>query len=158
LLTSGLFALWGLIDAYGRNWFAKPAAVIGGVRLSSGAATSARARAPEKSDVSRPSHAAAPQDGRTPNIRKAAQDRLKQAGRAVVLLTLGWPLGFFLAAPQVLPFLEYTRTSDRAMRRSAGEEDRPPVGLAALPQVLLPDLHGSTQAGSLPLFPKGQGN
>lgn len=104
LLASGLFAVWGLLDAYWRQWFQKP------------------------------------------------------ARRAIGLLTLGWTLGFFLAAPQVLPMLEYAQTGARMMRRSAGEEDRPPVGLAALPQVVLPNLYGSTQRGSLPIFPQGQGN
>ena len=34
------------------------------------------------------------------------------------------------------------------MRRGAGEEERPPVGLAALQQTVLPDMYGSTQAGN----------
>src|SRR5262249_19697471 len=70
----------------------------------------------------------------------------RQARRALVSLALGGTLGCFLAAPQMLPFLEYARTGDRVTRRNAGEEDRPPVGLAALPQLVLPDLYGSTHA------------
>ncbi len=82
----------------------------------------------------------------------------RTARRAVGLLAVGWTLGFLLAAPHVFPLLEYVRTGERAIRRSAGAEERPPVGLAALPQTVLPNLYGSTQHGSLPLFPKGQGN
>jgi len=104
LLASGLFAVWGFLDAYRRQWF-QP-----------------------------------------------------QARRAFALLALGWTLGFMLAAPHLLPLLEYTQTSSRMMRRSAGTEERPPVGLAALPQVVLPNMYGSTQQGSLPIFPKEQRN
>ena len=54
-----------------------------------------------------------------------------------------------------MPLLEYVQTSARLARRAAGVEVRPPVGLAALPQVVLPDMYGSTEYGSLPVFPKG---
>jgi len=67
---------------------------------------------------------------------------------AVVMLALGWGLGFLLAAPHLLPLLEYAQTGSRMMHRSAGAEERPPVGLAALPQVVLPDIYGTTMAGS----------
>jgi hypothetical protein len=104
LLTSGIYALWCLWDAYPKKWF------------------DARARG------------------------------------AVLFLALGWSLGFSLAAPHLLPLLQYAQTGARMERREAGEEERPPVGLAALPQVVVPDIYGSTQRGSLPMFPKGQGN
>ena len=82
----------------------------------------------------------------------------RPARRALGLLLLGWTLGFMLAAPHVFPLLEYAQTGARTLRRSAGQEDRPPVGLSALPQTVLPNLYGSTQHGSLPIFPKGQGS
>ena len=104
LLASGLFGVWGLFDAYWRQWF----------------------------------HV--------------------QARRAFVLLVLGWTLGFMVAAPHLLPVLEYARTGARMERRSAGSEERPPVGLAALPQVVLPNMYGSSQARTLALFPDKQGN
>jgi hypothetical protein len=63
-----------------------------------------------------------------------------------------------LAAPAILPPLEHTRTGSRMERRAAGTEERPPVGLAALPQVVLPDIYGSSETGSFPIFPSGQGN
>jgi hypothetical protein len=66
----------------------------------------------------------------------------RQASRAVAVLAASWVLGFLLAAPPLLPMLEYTRTGDRMMRRSAGQEERPPVGLSALPQTVVPDMYG----------------
>jgi hypothetical protein len=54
--------------------------------------------------------------------------------------------------------MEYTKTGLRMSERFNGYQERPPVGMAALPQVVLPDLYGSYQKGSLPLFPEGQGN
>jgi hypothetical protein len=67
---------------------------------------------------------------------------------ASVILILGWGLGFLLAAPHLLPFLEYAQTGSRMVHRSEGTEERPPVGLAALPQVVLPDMYGTTEKGS----------
>ncbi len=67
----------------------------------------------------------------------------------IAALVLGWGLGLSIAAPYIVPLVEYSRTGDRFSRRAAGEEERPPVGLAALPQVVLPNLYGSTQKGSM---------
>jgi len=67
---------------------------------------------------------------------------------AVAKLVLGWGLGFLLAAPHVLPLIEYVHTGSRMAHRSAGTEERPPVGLAALPQTVLPDIYGATKKGS----------
>jgi hypothetical protein len=80
------------------------------------------------------------------------------AVRAALVLAIGWALGFALAAPYLLPTLNYTRTGVRMARRSAGDEERPPVGLAALPQVVVPVMYGSPERGSITDFPKGQGN
>jgi hypothetical protein len=68
---------------------------------------------------------------------------------AIAALTLGWGLGLCIAAPYIVPLVEYSRTGERFSRRAAGEEERPPVGLAALPQIVLPNLYGSTQKGSM---------
>jgi hypothetical protein len=81
----------------------------------------------------------------------------RQARKATLALAVGWGLGLLLAAPYILPALDYTRTGVRMARRSAGTEERPPVGLAALPQVVLPKMYGSTEMGTLPVFPKGEG-
>jgi hypothetical protein len=78
--------------------------------------------------------------------------------RALLTLAVSWALGFLLAAPQILPLLEYSRTGARMMHRSAGKEERPPVGLVSLPQVVLPLFYGSTETGSFPAFPAGETN
>ena len=77
---------------------------------------------------------------------------------AVAKLVLGWGLGFMLAAPHLLPLLEYAQTGSRMQHRSAGMEERPPVGLAALPQVVLPDIYGATERGSCFIGPEGEPN
>lgn len=75
---------------------------------------------------------------------------LKPARTALLTLTAGWTLGFLLAAPHVVPLLEYARGGERMMKRSGGQlEERPPGDLSALPQAVLPDLYGSKVAGSL---------
>lgn len=71
------------------------------------------------------------------------------AARAAAVAALGWGLGLALAAPYILPLVEYSRTGARMARRAAGAEERPPVGLAALPQALLPEFYGATRAGTL---------
>ena len=82
----------------------------------------------------------------------------RKARSAIVMLMLGWGLGFLLAAPHLLPLLEYAKTGSRIMHRSAGQEERPPVGLAALPQVVLPDIYGTTETDSAFLSPAHEGN
>lgn len=77
------------------------------------------------------------------------QWRQGRARTAVITLTAGWCLGFLLAAPHLLPLLEYVQTSARMERRSGGNEERPPAGLSALPQTVLPDLYGATRTGSV---------
>lgn len=67
---------------------------------------------------------------------------------AISMLILGWGLGFLLAAPHILPLVEYAKTGSRMIHRSTGVEERPPVGLTALPQVVLPDIYGTTEKGS----------
>src|ERR1041384_1824181 len=79
------------------------------------------------------------------------QWRKPQASKAAGGLLAGWVLGFLLAAPYLLPVLEYTPTGARMVRRTAGHEERPPVGLTALPQVVLPDLYGAMATGSVRL-------
>ena len=65
-------------------------------------------------------------------------------------------LGFLLASPHLLPLLEYAKTGSRMMQRSEGQEERPPVGLAALPQVVLPDIYG-TRKRTAHFSPPAQG-
>ena len=80
------------------------------------------------------------------------------ARKAALRLTMAWTLGFFLAAPQILPFWEFAQTGSRMAGRVTGSEERPPIGLAALPEVVLPDIYGSKRTDTLPIFPPGQGN
>ena len=72
----------------------------------------------------------------------------RRAGQAVLAVAAGWGMGLFLAAPHVLPVLEYAQTSARMVRRGANAEERPPVGFSALPQAVLPDMYGATRKGS----------
>jgi hypothetical protein len=82
--------------------------------------------------------------------------RLTTTARAAAKLTMAWGLGFMLASPQLLPMREYLHASYRMTRREAGAEERPPTGLSALPQVVLPDMYGSREAGSLRLVGSNQ--
>jgi hypothetical protein len=79
-----------------------------------------------------------------------------QARKVALTLGVGWGLGFMLAAPYILPVLAYSQTGARMAKRSRGAEERPPVGLAALPQVVLPKMYGSPERDSVPNFPDGQ--
>jgi hypothetical protein len=78
--------------------------------------------------------------------------------KIITVLILGWSLGILLAAPHFLPILEYAKNGERMIHRAKGIEERPPVGIAALPQAVLPDIYGSTEYGSAPLFPEGESN
>jgi hypothetical protein len=78
--------------------------------------------------------------------------------RTLLTLAVGWGLGFLLAAPHILPLLEYSRTGARMIHRGAGKEERRPVGLVSLPQVVLPHFYGSTEAGSYPIWPETETN
>jgi hypothetical protein len=91
-------------------------------------------------------------------VERASRGRWARAGKSLMRLAAGWLLGFMLAAPAILPVMEYTWTSARMAYRAAGREERPPVGLAELPELALPDIYGSTQRDSFYLFPEGQQN
>src|ERR1035437_8901900 len=62
----------------------------------------------------------------------------RKSRTAIAMLVLGWGLGFLLAAPHLLPLLEYAQTGSRMAHRNEGMEERPPAGLTAMPQVVLP--------------------
>ena len=82
----------------------------------------------------------------------------REAGRTVGFLVAGWSLGLMLAAPYVLPTVEYGKASMRVVQRSQGAEERAPVGPVILPLVVAPDVYGTNEKGSFPLFPEGCGN
>ena len=77
---------------------------------------------------------------------------------ALAMVLMGWGLGFLLAAPHLLPLLEYAQTGSRMMHRNAGVEERPPTGLQALPQLVLPDLYGTTEKNSAFIAPAREKN
>ncbi len=74
---------------------------------------------------------------------------VRKLPRPLACLIVGWGLGFMLATPYLLPLLEYARTGARIAQRSQGLEERPPTGLAALPQVVLPDMYATTPTANL---------
>ena len=80
----------------------------------------------------------------------------REARIVLVSLTVGWFLGFLLATPHLFPLLEYAQTGARMEHRKSGEEERPPVGLAELPQTVLPDMYGVTREGLLRPLPGNQ--
>lgn len=81
------------------------------------------------------------------------------ASKGGLTLALGFGLGFLLAAPNILPFQEYANTSIRLARRGNGVEERPPIGLMALPQIALPDMYGTfAENGTCPLLEASQNN
>ena len=82
----------------------------------------------------------------------------RPALRTGCFLLLGWALGFMLAAPEILSIANHVATGARMIRRSHGSVERPPFGLAALPEVVLPNIYGSTESGSLRLAPTGHRN
>lgn len=73
--------------------------------------------------------------------------------RAAAVVVAAWILGFLLAAPYVLPLVEYARTGVRAEERAAGKLERPPLGLGELPQIVLPEVYGTTQPKCVRLVP-----
>ena len=84
--------------------------------------------------------------------------RSRAALRTGCFLLLGWALGFMLAAPEILSIADYAATGSRMIRRSHGSVERPPFGLAALPEIVLPNIYGSTEDGSVRLAPTGHKN
>ncbi len=74
------------------------------------------------------------------------------ARRALLALAAGWTIGFLLAAPYLLPVVDYAGTGGRMRQRAGGTEERPPVGLSALPRVVLPEMYGATVGNSLPVI------
>jgi len=60
-----------------------------------------------------------------------------------------WTLGILASMWLVLPLVESTQAGARMARRIQGVEERPPTGLSALPQVVVPEFWGLTIDGSL---------
>ncbi len=66
----------------------------------------------------------------------------------VAALCLAFSLGIALASPYWLPLLQYSASGARIEERKGGAEERPPQGMAALPQIMLPNVYGARQAGN----------
>jgi hypothetical protein len=67
--------------------------------------------------------------------------RWPNAARSGSEICLAWALGFLLAAPFLLPMLDYGRTGARNDARSQRSDIRAPQGLSALPAIVLPDVY-----------------
>jgi hypothetical protein len=81
----------------------------------------------------------------------AGHRRVADGARALLVAGAGWACGILLTAPYLLPLLEYSRTGSRLEARRAGAEERPPIGLKALPEVVLPFTNGNSRLGSVRL-------
>lgn len=81
----------------------------------------------------------------------------RPAAAASARLAVAFSLGFALSAPYLLPLLEYAPSGVRLESRDNILADRPPVGLSALPEIVMPDLYGSNQEDSVRI-PPGVGN
>jgi len=75
------------------------------------------------------------------------QSGLASRIRRTLMVIGGWVVGFMLAAPFLLPLKDYINTGIRMTERAEGFVARPPVGITALPQLLIPEIYGLSQAG-----------
>jgi hypothetical protein len=66
-----------------------------------------------------------------------------RARYAAVAAALAWTIGILSGAWTLLPLAEYMQTGARSAARGQGAEERPPIGVQELPQVVLPDMYGS---------------
>jgi hypothetical protein len=141
LIISGFYALW-------RLWIGHSDQSLPGRRkISNASTTETGTNGPEPTanlDTARGRAVPAPTGYRS--SRKIS-----------VALAIGWCLGFMLAAPHLLPLLDYAHTGARMLERGRGVEERPPTGIAALPEVVLPDFYGTNKPGeSLRYFDQNQ--
>ncbi|MBC7967365.1 MAG: hypothetical protein H7Z17_15730 [Fuerstia sp.] len=72
-----------------------------------------------------------------------------RAVRTAGTVFFAWTAGFMLACPHLLPFVEFARSGTRMQARAEGIEERPPVGLSAARNLILPESDGSSRAGSI---------
>lgn len=74
---------------------------------------------------------------------------LPLVARSTLALVGGWVVGLLLTAPYLLPQIEYSRTGHRFEQRGAGTEERPPTGLNALAQTVMPFVYGRNKRGNI---------
>ncbi len=84
--------------------------------------------------------------------RAGASDRKLAVLKPLAATAAAWVLGCMLAAPYWLPLTEYLLSGSRVSERVGGTEERPPVGLTALPQMIFPEIYGSWQKGDVRLI------
>jgi Bacterial membrane protein YfhO len=82
----------------------------------------------------------------------------RKAIRRFIVVIVGLALGCMLASPELLPALEYAKTGSRFDQRIKGHEERRPIGLLSLPQLVLPHIYGTSEENSLALFPDKEPN
>jgi len=87
-----------------------------------------------------------------------SRDLARPTLRRGLLVAAGWALGFMLASSELVHALEYAATGSRIHERAGGSEERPPIGLASLPQLVLPYIYGSTEQSSFAILPKNEPN
>jgi hypothetical protein len=84
--------------------------------------------------------------------------RSRRALRVAMLVVVGWAGGLLLAAPEVLSMAAYAKTGARMVRRSQGAVERAPVGVTALPLLVLPSFDGTTEHRGLSIAGPGRAN
>lgn len=136
LILSGLYALWCLFDQH--IWRAQSV-----VETETTQMTACHVDRREIQEKSSPEELT-----QQTELSSFSRPHLRRLGVSTCVVTLAWILGFMIAAPYLLPLVEYTRTGTRLMDRSTGTEERPPVGLKALPLVIFPYNDGNTCQGS----------
>lgn len=82
---------------------------------------------------------------------------LKNVYRFTTVLA-GLALGIMLASPELLPAIEYAKTGSRFEERTKGHEERPPIGLVSLPQLVLPHIYGTAEKDTITCFPENEAN
>ena len=79
--------------------------------------------------------------------------RLRAAAGAALACAAALVVSALLAAPYLLPMTQYVRSGARYATRLEGRQDRPPLGLRVLPQVVLPGVFGTTTPGDIYTVP-----
>ncbi len=73
----------------------------------------------------------------------------KKASQSLAIVCIAWLAGILLACPHLLPIIEFAGTGIRMDARAAGSEERPPIGLKAARNLILPEFDGGSRRGSV---------
>src|SRR5262249_39052277 len=77
---------------------------------------------------------------------------LRRAAFPAAVVVAGWALGLLLGMCYLLPLVAFAGTGSRIQERGIGKEERPPVGLSALPQAVLPFCYGTHEQQDTPAY------